>query len=608
MKEKTGYPSIDKPWLDYYPDNIYNKVTRDINEKIFDFMYSKNIEGLDDYALSYFGRKITYNEMFKQIENYAKILKGYGIRKNDIVSLCLPNIPETVYLKYALNRIGAISNMIDPRQSSQNILSFVNQSNSKLLFCILDACELKINPIINKLRVDDVVILSISDSLNISTNLTSTMINFIYKMKKKDYINKNKNYKSKYKFNEDLNKYSHEYLKIDSNYEPHDVATIMYTSGTTGNAKGAMLTNEAYNTMHNQLQYTADFVRKDTFFGAIPFFSAYGSFCGMHNSLCSGQEIILLPKINPNKIDKSLLKYKPNISFLVPGYWENFSKSKKSNKEDLSYMKIIVAGGDKWAPASINKVNDFLKKQNCEHKARVGYGATEFGGAVAVVPEDNLYIAGSAGLVLPSCNAMVIDRETEEELKYNEIGEICISSPTMMKGYLNKEDETSKLVIFKNNEKYYKTGDQGYINENGIIYVIDRYKRSMMRPDGHTVHATPIENTILENDNVENCCVVGLKIEDKAGDIPTAFIKVKDKINIENFIKELDTYCLQRLSERDRALAYVLIDDMPYNLMGKIDYRKLEQMNIRDLDIIVVDNTFFKERNTKKILKLQNLF
>ena len=605
MKEKTGYPSIDKPWLDYYPDNVYNKVTNDINEKTFDFMYSKNTEGLNDYALSYFGRKITYGEMFKQIENYAKILKGYGIRKNDIVSLCLPNIPETVYLKYALNRIGAISNMIDPRQSSQNILTFVNHSNSKLLFCILDACEIKINPIINKLKVDDVVVLSISDSLNLSTNLTSTMLNFIYKIKKKDYINKNKNYKSKYKFNEDLNKYSHEYLKVDSNYEPNSVASIMYTSGTTGDAKGAMLTNEAYNTMHNQLQYTADFIRKDTFFGAIPFFSAYGSFCGMHNSLCSGQEIILLPKINPNKIDKTLLKYKPNISFLVPGYWENFSKSKRANKEDLSYMKIIVAGGDKWAPASINKVNDFLKKQNCEHKARVGYGATEFGGAVAVVPEDDLYIAGSAGLVLPSCNAMVIDRETEEELKYNEIGEICISSPTMMKGYLNKEDETSNLVIIKNNEKYYKTGDQGYINENGIIYVIDRYKRSMMRPDGHTVHATPIENTILENGNVENCCAVGLKIEDKAGDIPTAFIKVKDKTNIDNFIKELDSYCLQRLSEKDRALAYVLIDDMPYNLMGKIDYRKLEQMNIKDLDVIVVDNTFFKEKNTKKILKLQ---
>lgn len=605
MKEKTGYPSIDKPWLDYYPDNVYNKVTNDVNEKTFDFMYSKNTDGLNDYALSYFGRKITYGEMFKQIENYAKILKGYGIRKNDIVSLCLPNIPETVYLKYALNRIGAISNMIDPRQSSQNILTFVNQSNSKLLFCILDACEIKINPIINKLKVDDVVVLSISDSLNLSTNLTSTMLNFIYKIKKKDYINKNKNYKSKYIFNEDLNKYSHEYLKVDSNYEPNSVASIMYTSGTTGDAKGAMLTNEAYNTMHNQLQYTADFIRKDTFFGAIPFFSAYGSFCGMHNSLCSGQEIILLPKINPNKIDKTLLKYKPNISFLVPGYWENFSKSKRANKEDLSYMKIIVAGGDKWAPASINKVNDFLKKQNCEHKARVGYGATEFGGAVAVVPEDDLYIAGSAGLVLPSCNAMVIDRKTEEELKYNEIGEICISSPTMMKGYLNKEDETSNLVIIKNNEKYYKTGDQGYINENGIIYVIDRYKRSMMRPDGHTVHATPIENTILENGNVENCCAVGLKIEDKAGDIPTAFIKVKDKTNIDNFIKELDSYCLQRLSEKDRALAYVLIDDMPYNLMGKIDYRKLEQMNIKDLDVIVVDNTFFKEKNTKKLLKLQ---
>ncbi len=603
--EKTGYPSIDRPWMNHYPNEAYNESVKDIDNKMFDFMYSKNLDGINDYALRYFGKRITYGEIFNQIEIYAKILKGYGIGKNDVVSLCIPNIPETVYLKYALNRIGAIANMIDPRQSCQNILEFVNDSNSKMLFCILDACEKKINPIINELRVDDVIILSVSDSLNLSTNVNSTIVKTIYEIKKRDYINKNKTYSNKYKFNSELKKYYADYSKIDTDFEPNETATIMYTSGTTGNAKGAMLTNEAYNTMHNQLKYTADFRRKDTFFGAIPFFSAYGSFCGMHNSLCSGQEIIMLPKIDPNKIDKSLLKHKPNISFLVPGYWETFSKSRKAQNKDLSYMKIIVAGGDKWAPASINNVNNFLKKQNCEHKARVGYGATEFGGAVAVVPENNLYIPGSAGLLLPSCNAMVVDRETNQELKYNEIGEICISSPTMMKGYLNKDDETSKLIIIKNNEKFYKTGDQGYITEEGIVYVIDRYKRSMMRPDGHTVHATPIENTILENKNVEKCCVVGLKFEGKAGDIPTAFIKIKDTQDINSFINELDQQCLKHLSERDRALAYVIIDEMPYNLMGKIDYRKLEKSKIENLDLIIVDNTFFKENQKKKVLKMQ---
>lgn len=604
MKKETGYPHIDKPWLNNYPENAYEMVMKNIKMKMFDFMYEKNKHDLNDYALKYFGKNITFSELFENIENYARILKGYGISKGDVVSLCLPNIPETVYIKYALNRLGAVANIMDPRQSSENILSFVNNSNSKLFFCILDACEKKIDPIIDKLRVDDIVVLSVSDSLGKFQNIESSLISTIYYFKQNKL---NKKLNSKYILVNEFSKYFTEDLSINSTFEEEQAATIMYTSGTTGDAKGAMLTNEGYNCMHNQLQYTADFQRGDTFFGAIPFFSAYGSFCGMHNSLCSGQQIILIPKFNPNNIDRELLKHKPNISFLVPGYWENFSKSKKVIGKDLSYMKIIVAGGDKWAPASINKVNEFLNNHNCGHKSRVGYGATEFGGAVAVVPENELYVAGSAGLPLPSCNAMVIDPDTTEELKFNEVGEICISSPTMMKGYLNKNSETAKLLVEKNNEKFYRTGDQGYIDHNGIVYIIDRYKRSMMRPDGHTVHATPIENSILEVPMVDRCCVVGIKIQNKAGDIPTAFItlnsELKNDKDINVIINYIDEHCLKSLSERDRALAYVIIDEMPYNGMGKIDYRKLEKIKMEDLDPIVVDDTFFKDKETKKLLK-----
>lgn len=585
----TGYASIDMPWLNHFPENVYNTVTSDIEQKMVDFMLLKNDDFLYGDALEYLGKNITYGELKTKIQEYVSILLGYGIRKGDVVSLCLPNLPETVYLKYALNKIGAIANMIEPRHSSNSIVNYVNDSNSKLLFIIPESVPTKIEPVINKLNVENIVIAPFTMDNQYLESISDII----------DLVNSNK----KYVMLQEMQKYNNNEKSKDL-YEPNSVATIVYTSGTTGFSKGAMLSNEAYNCMYNQLKYVTDYRRGETFLGAIPFFSAYGSFCGMHNSLCSGQKILLVPKFVPTDIDKLMVETKPNVAFLVPGYWKAIANSELSKKNDFSNLTLAIAGGDKMDPTSIEEINEFLTAHGCKHKLRVGYGASEFGGAVTVVPEDEDYIAGSAGLILPSCVAMVIDPDTEEELLYNQAGEICISSKTMMNGYLNQESETQKLIIEKNGIKYYKTGDKGYINEHGILFVIDRYKRAMMRPDGHTVHATPIENKILEYDGISDCCVVGLKCEEHGGVIPTAFVVLDDNsLNTEEFFSNVDDHCLQTLSERERAQAYTVIDKLPYNPMGKVDYRKLEQYSLKELKLYVVDETFLKKDQKQKTKK-----
>lgn len=149
--------------------------------------------------------------------------------------------------------------------------------------------------------------------------------------------------------------------------------------------------------------------------------------------------------------------------------------------------------------------------------------------------------------------------------------------------------------MYKDGIKYYRTGDKGHINEKGSVFIIDRYKRAMILPDGLTVHATPIENVIMEHNSVELCAVVGLFFDENAGVIPTAFIKLKDgESERTRIIDEINALCLRKISERNKAHAYVIVDSLPYTLMGKIDYRALEKHYFSELDCIVKDHTFLK--------------
>jgi long-chain acyl-CoA synthetase len=164
----------------------------------------------------------------------------------------------------------------------------------------------------------------------------------------------------------------------------------------------------------------------------------------------------------------------------------------------------------------------------------------------------------------------------------------------MMKGYLNSEEETELITIYDpNGIKYYRTGDKGHVTQNGQICVVDRYKRAMMRPDGHTVHATPIENIIMSHEAVIACSVVGIPMGGGAGVIPTAFLTLKNGASDNALIiNEIDELCLRKLPGRDKAHAYVMMEKLPYTLMGKIDYRKLESLKLEDLDLMVKDHTF----------------
>lgn len=554
--------------------------------KVYDFMYRQNSAFPNEIALFYFGRKYTYKELFEKIEKYAKAVTSNGVCKGDYVTIVLPNIPELVFIFYACNRIGAVVNLLDPRTNAKAILERTNKTSSKIIFAITDIIKDKIEPYLDDYKTSTIVNISPADSLKSFKiySATALLIRIVYFLKQSK--SRKTNIISLKSFLANSSKSA-----IDSQYEEDVPCSIVYTSGTDGGkAKGALLSNESYNSMPTmQMSGQEGYSRQNTFLGCIPFFVAYGSINGMHNSLCNGWTIQLIPKFKPNDFDLLIKKYKPNNALGVPRCWESIVDNGRLDKEDLSFLILPTCGGDKIPPSAVEKINTFFAKQGSNVKLIVGYGATELGGAFSVTISDySIYEPGSVGVFMKGVSGRIFNPETGlEETGEERIGELYVHSPSMMLGYY-KDDEQTDAILWKdeNGNKYYKTGDKVRIDSRGVNWVIDRYKRVIARPDGHKVAASPIENVILENEGCLEAAVVGIGEEGK-GAIPTAFVKIDKTKGItedEMFIV-LDKLVSDRIAGRDRALAYIFVDELPYTLMGKIDYRRLEKTNIKEMNV-----------------------
>lgn len=603
-------PSQDSAHLVNYPEKVRDDILDGIYKKMVDFMFEKT-EGYDDtIAIEYFGVKITYKDMKEKIIKYAKALKKFGIQKGDFISICLPNIPEEVYLKYAANVVGAISNMIDPRTNPEGIKDRVNFSNSKLLFTVQDICKDKIDKVKDKMKVEKIISISPSHALPkkiIEQSIETLPVSVLYGIK--NYFERYRELKDTSGIYEQLDSFLKLALLHEGNYstqyEENQPVTALYTSGTTADVmKAGLFSNENYNAMVKNMYYGSDYIQPGKrFLGAIPFFSAYGSFCGFHHSFSNAWDVILIPRFKPQDYAKMILRTGSNAALGVPKFWDQLTNMEI--KPDIcKNIEIPVTGGDWISTKSIDKINSVLKKGGSKVPIKIGYGATEFGGVVSTTLDDTIkYNPESVGIVLPANYVMIIDPLTGEELGYNKSGELCVGGPTMMLGYLNNQEATDAITIYKDGKKYYKTGDKMEVNEFGDLIYRDRYKRVMMRPDGHTVACSPIENTIISHPLVENCAVVGIKMgEDCNGTIPTAFIQLKDFSQARDDIaKNIDQYCLERLGERERALVITFVDKIPYTLNGKVNFRELSSKKFDDMDIYILENTFFEK--TKKLKK-----
>lgn len=562
----TGYPSIDKPWLKYYPEEAINMPLPD--GTAYDYLYQKN-KSRDKTALEYVGNKVSYQKMFENINIVERAFIHYGIKEGDIVTVSIPNMPEAAYIFYALSKIGAVSNMVDPRTSVASIKEYIEETNSKMVIMI-DVAIQKVIALKDKIPFLKTVV-SVSPSFSFPAP-----VKLLYNMKNKiDLPSGVIDWKDFFASGK-----SGQLFDVDNNKNAKDKPVlIVHTGGTTGSPKGVVLSNLNINARAFQsVLFPTETKSTHRWLDIMPPFIAYGIGSGLHFPLTVGMEVILIPKFDPDKFDELLIKYKPNQIAGVPSHWYTVINSRKMQNQDLSYLVTAGVGGDSMDEKLEKDTNSFLEKHHCRYKITKGYGMTETNGSVCRTYNDNNPI-GTVGIPFSHSVISVFDPETLEELPYNKTGELCLSGPSIMLGYYNNPEETNKIKKNHHGREWIHSGDVGYITEDGNIFILNRIKRMIIRYDGFKIFPSMIEKALLTHKDVVSCCVVGAHdSEHNQGQLPVAYLVLSNKSGNNDIIrKQLFDICETELPEYAQPKDIVIKESLPLTSIGKVDYRCLEK-------------------------------
>lgn len=557
-------------WDKFYPKDKKIVVP---NMSLYEYIYSCNKDRQDNVALNYFNRKITYYELFNEIDLCARAMRSQGIREGDVVSVCMANTPEAVIAFYAISKIGAIANMIHPLSAEEEIKASLISTNSVMLVAINLTYE-KINNIIEDTNVYKTVIVSARDSMPKLMGIGYYLL--------EDHKVKTPKSNEKYIRWKDFmikgSKYNSKVLVKTTKDQP---AVILHSGGTTGTPKNILLSNGNINVVPSQACISLPEIDDtDKMLTILPLFHCFGLVECLHFPLVTGGTAILVPKFDASRFDKLLSKYRPTIIPGVPTLFEAMIKNKHMQNVDLSNVKYVVSGGDTLPEEKNLAVNKFLKEHNCRHNIVQGYGLSETSGG-CVFATSGTDLLGSSGIPLYGNDLKIISIDTREELEPNNIGEIMISGPSVMLGYLNNQEETNEVLEKDSRGKIWvHTGDMGYINEDGILFFVQRLKRLII-VSGYNVFPSHIEEIINKHEAVLSCCVVGIPHPYKV-QVPKAFIVLKDEYKISSKIKrDIKEYCEKNLSKYMIPKEFEFRESLPKTMIGKVDYRSLEKESTR---------------------------
>lgn len=573
MTETCKKITEEKVWLRYYSREA---ITAPLPRmKAFDYVLELNKDRLDAPALHYYGANISFKDLRRRVDAAARSFSALGVKPGDIVSFLSVSIPETIAAVYALNRIGAAANTIDPRMDVKTISRMVRESGSRFLF-VIDVAFPKVAVMMEEIGQELIVVQSSFRSL-------PTFKRIVKQLTTRDKV----------PYSDKIISWSEFLLKgigtryTEAPYDGDALVAITYTGGTTGTPKGVMLTNDSMNAVAISFIYS-DVHREDgdRFLGIIPIFSAYGMVCGMHMPLCMRFTLVPVPSFVPTTIGKLVRTYRPNHMISTPVFIELLMNSAEVQNMDLSFLYTLACGGDTMNEGLEARLNEFRKKHHMRYPLAQGYGMSELSAAASFCV-NRVYKEGSVGIPSLNVNVGIFDPETGEELGYKAVGEVCVTGPSMMKGYFNKPEETA-YVMRKHDDGHVwiHSGDLGYMDEDGFLYIKGRIKRMITRFDGHKVFPVNLESMITDLPDVRNCAVVGTDdMEHSQGQYPMALVEVMKGADKAAVCRSVFRYCSENAEERGRPVAVVPVDSLPLTPMGKVDNKKLEA-DYKDFDYL----------------------
>ena len=568
---QTGYPSIDKPWLKFYDEEWYYQTVP--QRTVYRTIWDRNKDYLSNKALNFKRHCLTYGQMFEKIEDISKALLMTGIKKGDCVNLCATYTPETVCIVLACSKIGALANFINPLFTTEQKISRFNETDADVLIMV-DAMFPYMKDALSELKVNKIVVLPATASM-------PKMVQFLSR------LNANKELQEFVKTDSrciSWNMFLNEGKKYEGNteaeYEKDRPVIMVYSSGTTGASKGIVLTNDGINaTIAHYVNPGFKYSRQDTFLAMIPIWFSTGNVFSMLSPLNLGVCVILEPIFSSENFIIDISKYKPNMFVVATSLLLELVN--KCKEKDLSFITYPITGGEKVNIDNERMINDFLMSRGCCAPVLKGYGMCELGGAVTADSFDHIRL-GSAGFPLKGITVSSFDIDSNEEMKIGQRGEIRVDSPARMKEYFKNSKATNEyFYVDEKDTVWCCTGDIGYVDDDGYVYILGRKEDSFITDDGIRVYFFDIENAILQNKNIVDCKTV------RSDDMKlVAHVSVNESIPTDELIKEIKLSCTDNLPKYAIPTHIKIRESFPVHSNGKRDNESLrkDSTNLIELD------------------------
>lgn len=573
----TGYPSID---------NIHNKDYSffDRNSIIPDMSIYNTINMLSTFyrkeeAVDCLDLNVNYDEMINDTVLLSKTFKELGIKKGDIISVSMPNFYQGVIVYLAANRIGAVTTFINSMSSIEEVLGYLNEFESSL-FINFDKDSVYNKKIKDNSKVKNIITLN-KDEINTKNygNITSSANGY------RDDL-----------FFSDIGSIAKYYKRpIYTLYGGKEDSLILFTSGSTGNPKSVVLTNQNILASGIYMKNTGRIKAKvgERCLVCVPFSYPYGFATSTIMSLICGRVAVLAPTLSKDNIRYYLSK-NPNYVFGSPALLELIKRNVKDS-DDLSSIHTFVSGGD-FLTVSQNKAGvEFFRKHGAETIICNGSGNAETVGTNTMAV-GSINKPETVGRVLVGTKAIVVNPDTLEEVKYGEEGMLCISGKHVFKGYYKNEDMSRETKFVYKGIEYYKTGNMGILDTDGYFTLTGRSSRYYIRSDLNKVYLEHIQNVISLIDVVDSCCVVPKEDKDLLF-TNKAYVVLKDgvlpSLEVSDYIMNMCykplynsvTGEMVQLKPFEVPESITFLDVLPRTKADKVDYTFLENMAKNEVKI-----------------------